>query len=377
MGKIEFRDLKRQYNAIKPEIDQAIKDVIESTSFIMGQPIMDLERILATYVGRKHCITVASGTEALQLALMSMDIGPGDAVFTSDYTYFASASCASVIGATPVFVDIEPDTFNISSVDLETQIQRILQEGKLTPKAIIPVDLFGLPADYTAIGEIAKKYELKIVEDAAQGFGGEYNGKRTCSFGDVSTTSFFPSKPLGCYGDGGAIFTDEDYIDIRLRSLRASGRSATDKYDNIEIGINSRLDTIQAAILIRKFRVFKDYELNAINEVANWYSERLNQSCIIPHVSDGYLSSWAQYTILLENEKERDEAQKKLEANNIPSMIYYPRGLHQQRAYRWMELDDADYPNTIRATKRCLSLPIHPYLTKEEVDEVIRAILQP
>ena len=209
---MQFRDLHAQYEALKPEIDAGIQSVIESTGFILGKPVAELEEQLAAYVGRKHCVGVANGTEALQLALMAYDAGPGDAVFTSDFTYFASAGCASIIGATPVMVDIDIDTFNMSPVALENQIQRVLAEGKLTPKFIIPVDLFGLPANFLEIKKIAAKYGLRILEDAAQGFGGAIDGKRACSFGDISATSFFPAKPLGCYGDGGAIFTDNDAI---------------------------------------------------------------------------------------------------------------------------------------------------------------------
>ena len=372
---MQFRDLGAQYKALKPEIDAGIQAVIDSTAFILGAPVTELENKLAAYVGRKHCVAVANGTEALQLALMAWDIGPGDAVFTSDFTYFASAGCASIIGATPVLVDIDLATFNMSPEALETEIKRVIAEGKLKPKAIIPVDLFGLPADYTKILPIAEKYGLKVLEDAAQGFGGRINDKIACSFGDISATSFFPAKPLGCYGDGGAIFTDDDAIDARLRSLRAGGKSPTDKYDNREIGMNSRLDTLQAAILLPKFKVFVDYELDAVNQVANWYDDRLKGKFVIPTIPEGYLSSWAQYTILLDNREERDATQKHLKEKGIPSMVYYPRGLHQQAAYAWMGLTDAPYPNTVEATKRVLSLPMHPYLKEETVDEICKVLL--
>ena len=372
---MQFRDLGAQYKALKPEIDAGIQAVIDSTAFILGAPVTELENKLAAYVGRKHCVAVANGTEALQLALMAWDIGPGDAVFTSDFTYFASAGCASIIDATPVLVDIDLATFNMSPEALETEIKRVIAEGKLKPKAIIPVDLFGLPADYTKILPIAEKYGLKVLEDAAQGFGGRINDKIACSFGDISATSFFPAKPLGCYGDGGAIFTDDDAIDARLRSLRAGGKSPTDKYDNREIGMNSRLDTLQAAILLPKFKVFVDYELDAVNQVANWYDDRLKGKFVIPTIPEGYLSSWAQYTILLDNREERDATQKHLKEKGIPSMVYYPRGLHQQAAYAWMGLTDAPYPNTVEATKRVLSLPMHPYLKEETVDEICKVLL--
>lgn len=373
---MHFRDLHAQYQALKPEIDAGIQSVIESTGFILGKPVAELEEKLAAYVGRKHCIGVANGTEALQLALMANDVGPGDAVFTSDFTYFASAGCASIIGATPVLVDIDLHTFNMSPAALEQQIKHVLSEGKLKPKAIIPVDLFGLPANYPEIERIAEKYGLLILEDAAQGFGGRINGKLACSFGDISATSFFPAKPLGCYGDGGAIFTDDDSVDARLRSLRASGKSPEDKYDNREIGMNSRLDTLQAAILLPKFKAFREYEVDAVNRVADTYTSALKDHVVTPTVPEGYLSSWAQYTVLLENKTQRDSVQAKLKEKGIPTMVYYPRGLHQQAAYRWMNLDDADYPNTIMATQRVLSLPMHPYMKEEEQKLIIRSLLE-
>ena len=373
---MQFRDLHAQYEALKPEIDAGIQAVIESTGFILGKPVAELEEKLASYVGRKHCVGVANGTEALQLSLMAYDVGPGDAVFTSDFTYFASAGCASIIGATPVMVDIDLNTFNMSPAALEKQIQRVLAEGKLTPKFIIPVDLFGLPANYPEIETIAAKYGLRILEDAAQGFGGAINGKLACSFGDISATSFFPAKPLGCYGDGGAIFTDDDAIDARLRSLRASGKSPEDKYDNREIGMNSRLDALQAAILLPKFQAFKDYEIDDVNMVAKKYTAALTGKVVTPTVPAGYLSSWAQYTILLENQAQRNAVQAKLKESGIPSMIYYPRGLHQQAAYKKMELSDTDYPNTIAATQRVLSLPMHPYMKDEEQQFIIKELTE-
>ena len=373
---MEFRDLKRQYIFLKSEINKSIDGVIKSGSFILGKPVAELEEKLAAYVGRKHCIGVANGTEALQLALMAYDVGLGDAVFTSDFTYFASAGCASIIGATPVLVDIDLDTFNMSPAALEQQIKRVMSEGKLKPKVIIPVDLFGLPANYPEIERIAEKYGLLILEDAAQGFGGRINGKLACSFGDISATSFFPAKPLGCYGDGGAIFTDDDSVDARLRSLRASGKSPEDKYDNREVGMNSRLDTLQAAILLPKLKAFQDYEVDAVNRVADTYTSALKDHVVTPTVPEGYLSSWAQYTILLENREQRDSVQAKLKEKGIPTMVYYPRGLHQQAAYRWMNLSDEDYPNTLAATQRVLSLPMHPYMTVEDQATIIESVLE-
>lgn len=372
---MQFRDLGKQYEVLKKDIDKGIEEVISSSSFILGKPVTELEEKLAKYVGRKHCVSCANGTDALQLSLMTWDTGPGDAVFTSDFTYFASAGCASILGATPILVDIDLNTFNISPEALEEAIIRVQKEGKLTPKVIIPVDLFGQPADYTKILPIAQKYGLKVLEDGAQGFGGNINGKKACSFGDLSTTSFFPAKPLGCYGDGGAIFTDNDEIDARLRSLRAQGKSPIDKYDNREIGMNSRLDTLQAAILLPKFKAFIDYELEAVNKVANKYTEALKDKFVTPTVLEGFYSSWAQYTILLDGKEERDAMQQKLKDKGIPSMVYYPRGLHQQEAYKWMNLSDELYPNTTEATKRVLSLPMHPYLDEKTIELICKEIL--
>ena len=373
---MQFRDLQAQYKVLKPEIDRQIQSVLDSSAYILGKPVAELEEKLAAYVGRKHCVTCANGTEALQLSLMAMDVGPGDAVFTSDFTYFASAGCASIIGATPVLVDIDLATFNMSPEALEQAIIRTINEGKLTPKVIIPVDLFGLPADYDKILPIAEKYGLKVLEDAAQGFGGSIRGKLACSFGDISATSFFPAKPLGCYGDGGAIFTDDAEVDARLRSLRASGKSPTDKYDNREVGMNSRLDTLQAAILLPKFKAFVEYELDAVNKVAEKYTAALAGKMVTPEVPTDFRSSWAQYTVLLESRTKRDEIQAKLKEKGIPSMVYYPRGLHQQAAYAKYKLPDACYPNTLEAANRVLSLPMHPYMQETEQQQIIKELLE-
>lgn len=372
---MQFRDLGAQYKALKPEIDSGIQAVIDSADFILGKSVAALENELAEYTGRKYCVTCGNGTDALQLALMIWGIGPGDAVFTSDFTYFASAGTSSILGATPVFVDIDLSTFNMNPEALEKQIKRVNDEGKLIPKAVVPVDLFGQPADYDRILPIAEKYGLKVLEDGAQGFGGSIRGKRACSFGDMSTTSFFPAKPLGCYGDGGAIFTDDNSIDARLRSLRAQGKSPIDKYDNREIGMNSRLDTLQAAVLLSKLKAFVEHEMDDVNRIAGWYTEILKNKFVTPTVLPGFLSSWAQYTILTNDKDERDAMQVKLKAQGIPSMIYYPRGLHQQEAYKWMRLMDTEFPNTVEAAKRCLSLPMHPYLKREEIDHICRVLL--
>lgn len=381
---MQFRDLKKQYEILKTDIDEAIQGVIDSSAFILGKPVAELEEKLAEYVGRKYCVSCGNGTDALQLSLMILGVGAGDAVFTSDFTYFASAGTASILGATPILVDIDLETFNLSPVALEKQIKRVMEEGRLKPKVIIPVDLFGQPADYDKILPIAEKYGLAVLEDGAQGFGGSIRGQKACSFGNISTTSFFPAKPLGCYGDGGAIFTDSESVAERLKGLRAQGKSPTDKYDNREIGMNSRLDTLQAAILLPKLKAFIDHELDDVNKVAAQYTERLkrldklaghSEHVVTPTVQPDFISSWAQYTILLKDSTERSAVQTALKAANIPSMIYYPRGLHQQEAYKHMQLSDSLYPNTISVTQRCLSLPMHPYLTEQEIDKICSVII--
>ena len=377
---MQFRDLKKQYETLKPEIDAGIQDVINSTAFILGEPVTELESQLAEYVGRKHCIGVGNGTDALVLSLRAYDIGTGDAVFVPDFTYIASASCVSLVGATPMFTDIDLQTFNMCPVALEKTIKRTLAEGKLTPKAIIAVDLFGLPADMPSIAKIAKQYGLLLIEDGAQGFGGRINGKTACSFGDISTTSFFPAKPLGCYGDGGAIFTDDDAIDQRLRSLRAGGKSPTDKYDNREIGYNSRLDSLQAAILQVKLKAFRDYELADVNKVADKYTAALKPladggKLKLPVISEGFYSSWAQYTIQLNDNATRDKMQAALKEAGIPSMVYYPKPMHKQEAFAGYNYNDADCPNTMKLCGTVLSLPMHPYMDEEPMEQVCEVIL--
>ena len=371
---MEFRDLKAQYLALQEKIDANIKKVLLDGQFIFGRQVGELEEKLAQYVGVKHCVSCANGTDALLLVLLAWGIGPGDAVFTTDFTFVASASVASVRGATPVLVDIDPETFNICPDALEAAIERTLQEGKLTPKVIIPVDLFGLPADYPRIEEIAKKYNLLILEDGAQGFGGNINGKRVCSFGDAATTSFFPAKPLGCYGDGGAIFTNDDELANTLRSIRAQGRSLDDKYDNRSVGVNSRLDTLQAAILLPKLEAFIEYELEAVNKVAELYTEQLSGVVQTPFIPDRYYSSWAQYTITLENKEQRDSLQRYLKEQGIPSMVYYPRPLHTQTVFADLGQEPSLFPNSKEAAETVLSLPMHPYLHREGVDEICMAL---
>lgn len=367
---MQFRDLKKQYEVLKKDIDQAMIDVAASSAYIMGKPVKELEAALAEYVGVKHCVSCGNGTDALTIALKVLGVGAGDAVFVPDFTFFASAEVISLEGAHPVFVDVEEESFNICAADLEAKVQQTIAQGQYTPKAVIAVDLFGLPANYPAVREVADRYGLKIIEDGAQGFGGTLNGKRACGFGDVGTTSFFPAKPLGCYGDGGAIFTDSDEYAALADSFRVHGKGSF-KYDNVRIGVNSRLDTLQAAILQVKFRAFCDYELDAVNKAAAMYTERLSGVVDTPVVPEGYYSSWAQYTIKLKDKESRDALQSALKEAGIPSMVYYPTPMHKQTAHApYGPYADDLCPVATSLCDRVLSLPIHPYITEEDVEMV-------
>lgn len=366
---MQFRDLKAQYQALKTEIDRAMNQVVTDGNFISGKQVADLEKNLAEYVGVKHCITCANGTDALTLALMAWGIKRGDAVFVPDFTFFSSGEVVSFEGATPVFVDVDKDTFNISPESLEKAIEKTLAEGKAVPKAVVTVDLFGLPADYDKIRKITDKYGIKVLEDGAQGFGGTLHGKRACSFGDIATTSFFPAKPLGCYGDGGAVFTDDDDTADYLRSIRIHGKGEC-KYDNVRIGMNSRLDTIQAAVLQVKLKAFQEYELRDVNTAAQEYTRLLKDTVKTPVIPEGFYSSWAQYTIQLDTREVRDGLQAYLKECGIPSMIYYPKPMHKQGAFEEIASDDKDFPHTLELCDRVLALPVHPYMKQEDIQLV-------
>lgn len=371
---MQFHDLAAQYQALKAEIDAGMAEVLAKGQFILGPQVAEVEEKLAQDVGRKYCVSCANGTDALVLTLMLWGVGPGDAVFVPDFTYFATAGCASTVGAEVIPVDIRTDTFNICPDALEAMIEQVEKEGKYRPRVVIPVDLFGQPAEYERIEAIAKKHGMLVLEDGAQGYGGQIGDRQACSFGDAATTSFFPAKPLGCYGDGGAIFVDSAEEDALLRSLRANGRGVEDKYDNQRIGMNSRLDTLQAAILLPKLKALREYEIAAINESARKYTQALGDAVKTPVIPEGYTSSWAQYSVLLENRKQRDGVQKVLKEQGIPTMIYYPRGVHQQTAYADRHWSDELFPNTVEATNRILSLPMHPYLTDKDIDTVSTAL---
>ena len=370
---MEFRDLKKQYQVLKSGMDAAIGQVLEESAYIGGKSVAQLEAELAEYVGVKHCITCGNGTDALTLALMAWGIGEGDAVFVPDFTFFSSAETVAYEGATPVFTDILEDTFNMDPDSLERAVQAVLAEGKLKPRVIVAVDLFGLPADYERIREIADRYGMYILEDAAQGFGGSLRGRRAGSFGDIATTSFFPAKPLGCYGDGGAVFTDNDEWAELIRSLRIHGKG-TDKYDNVRIGMNSRLDTLQAAVLRVKLKAFREYELKDTDRIAARYEEGLSDCVKVPKIPEGYGSGWAQYSILLKDGEERGAVQEYLKEHGVPTNIYYPRGMHQQTAFAGCRLYGETLPVTSDVCQRVLALPLSPYLTEEDQAKVIRLI---
>ena len=353
---MEFIDLAAQYSCLKSKIDARIQNVLDHGQYIMGPEVQQLEQNLAEYVGVKHVISCANGTDALTLAIMSLGIKAGDAIFCPTFTFFATAETIAFAGATPVFVDSNKDTFNMCIIDLENQIKKVQSAGKLKPKAIMAVDLFGLPANYPAIEKIAIKYGLKVIEDGAQGFGGAINGKRACSFGDIATTSFFPAKPLGCYGDGGAVFTNNDDLADLIKSFRVHGKGK-DKYDNVRIGMNSRLDTIQAAILLEKLAAFPE-ELEVRNIAAKKYTNDLDGIVETPIVPEGYSSSWAQYTIKTNNRASFIADYKK---KGIPTVIYYANCLHKQKAFSYLD-GQKSFPIAEKLAESVLSLPMHGYM---------------
>ena len=371
---MEFRDLKRQYQVLKPQMDAAMLEVAENCNFISGKQVTELEQQLAEYVGVKHCVTCGNGTDALTLVMMAWDIKAGDAVFVPTFTFFASAEVVAFEGATPVFVDVDERTFNVDPVKLEEAIEQVKKEGKLNPRAVIAVDLFGQPADYTKIEEICKKHGLLLLEDGAQGFGGKIGDRTACSFGDAAATSFFPAKPLGCYGDGGAVFTNDDEMADYMRSIRVHGKSPADKYDNLRIGLNSRLDTIQAAVLKVKLQAFKDHELESVNRAAKRYDEYLGNVVKTPVVPEGFYSSWAQYTLILDSKEQRTHLQKELKEQGIPTMVYYPKPMHLQGAFADLGYKKGDFPVAESLCERVLSLPMHPYLNEEDIRFVANAV---
>lgn len=370
---MQFRDLKTQYQVLKDEMDQAILDVVASSAYVLGPKVKEMEQAFAEYVGVKHCIGCASGTDALLLALKAWDVKAGDAVFVPSFTFFASAEVVAIQGATPVFVDVDPETFNMDVRDLIYKIEHTVKAGQLNPKAIIAVDLFGLPADFKLISEVAKRYGLYLLEDAAQGFGGRIGDRKAGTFGDIAATSFFPAKPVGCYGDGGAVFTNNDEWAALMDSYHVHGKGS-DRYDNVRIGLNSRLDSIQAAILLVKLKAFKEHELVDVNKVAEHYTEKLKGVVKTPEVPQGFYSSWAQYTIQVANKEVRSKLQEALKAEDIPTAIYYPIPMHRQTAFSYLDPKMNQCPVTDSLADTALSLPIHPYLSEADQDRICAVI---
>jgi len=368
---MQFIDLKAQQSKIRKNIEKRLRRVLDHGQYILGPEVFELEEILANDVGTKYCISCSSGTDALLILLMAKNIGPGDAVLTTPFTFIATAEVITLLGATPVFVDIYEKTFNINPSKIEDAILFSKEKG-LIPKAIIPVDLFGLPARYRIINKIAKKYGLFIIEDAAQAYGGKIRNQKAGSFGDAATTSFFPAKPLGCYGDGGAIFTNFENIANAARSIVNHG-AGSDKYNNIRTGINGRLDTIQAAILLEKFTIFSK-ELNYRNKVANRYTINISKLYNVPYIPIDYQSSWAQYSILIPDHSIRKNVIKRLKDKNIPVMIYYPLSLHMQKVFKSLGYKKGDFPVSEKTSRKILALPMHPYLNPEKQDFIINEL---
>ena len=368
---IVFMDLAAQQQRIMPQLEKNIKTVLQHGRYIMGPEVAALEKRLAEFAQVRHAITCASGTDALLMVLMANGIGPGDAVFTTPFTFIATSEVISLLGATPVFVDIDAATFNICPEKLKITIQQVIQEGKLIPKAVMPVDLFGLPCDYDRINQVSSGHSLVVIEDAAQSLGAEYKGRMAGSLAHAGCTSFFPAKPLGCYGDGGAIFTDSDDMAEILKSIRIHGKGK-DKYDNIRLGINGRLDTLQAAILLSKLDIFSP-ELVSRRQIARNYKDILatpNTPLTLPSVFPGVKSAWAQYSILAPNTQARQAIQDRLQEKNIPTAVYYPTPLHLQTAFAYLGYEKGDFPVAEDCAERIFSIPMHPYLTDADLKKI-------
>ncbi|MGK2923913.1 MAG: DegT/DnrJ/EryC1/StrS family aminotransferase [Methyloceanibacter sp.] len=368
MSGVPFVDLKAQYARLKPQIAEAIQDVLDGGRYILGPAVAKLESELAEYCGAAHAISCSSGTDAIFMPLLAYEVGPGDAVFVPSFTFTATAEAILLAGASPVFVDVEADSFNIDLADLAQKISETRAGGKLTPKAILAVDLFGLPADWSGLNTLAEREGLHLISDAAQSFGGAYHNKRVGSLAPVSGTSFFPAKPLGCYGDGGAITTDDDGLAELLKSIRVHGAGA-DRYEVVRIGINGRLDSIQAAILSVKLSVFDD-ELEARERVAQIYDEELKDVVATPKRIEGLRSAWAQYTIKTDK---RAAVQEKLGAAGIPTMIYYPKPMHLQVPYLPYGGGEGSLPVSEAICHQVMSLPMHPYLSDDDARRIAAA----
>jgi len=366
---MKFLDLATQQSRIRKPLEKRLSAILDHGAYIMGPEVYELEEKLAEYCGVKHAISCSSGTDALLIPLMAWGIGPGDAVFTTPFTYVATAEVISLLGATPVFVDVYESTFNIDCKKLEIAIENTIKDGKLNPKAIIPVDLFGVPARYRLIEDIAKKYNLKVIEDAAQSFGGSIGDKKVGTFGDVASTSFYPTKPLGCYGDGGAIFTNDDKLADQCRAIRIHGTSS-DRYNSEVIGLNGRLDSIQGAVLLEKLEIFND-ELSMRNERNNYYRQQLNNAQYLPM---NYHSAHALFSITLGSHEKRAEMIQRLNDNNIPTAVYYKYPIHLMKGFAYLGYQEGDFPISERLSQTIVSLPMHPYLNHDDIDLIVKTL---
>jgi dTDP-4-amino-4,6-dideoxygalactose transaminase len=395
---MQFIDLAAQQQRIKGEINTRIQTVLAHGKYIMGPEVTELEEALAQYVGSKHALACASGTDALLLAMMALGVRPGDAIFTTPFTFISTAEVVSLLGAIPVFVDIDQATFNLDPAQLKLAMRAVNEDDpsiyplpnprtsnpgrpqapKLNPRGIIAVDLFGLPADYDRLNAIAQRENLFVIEDAAQSFGAKYRGKTACSLTQTACTSFFPAKPLGGYGDGGMCFTTDDGLLELLQSLRIHGKGHH-KYDNVRIGINGRLDTLQAAILLAKFDIFPE-EIELRQQAARRYTERLAdpaKEIVTPTIPSDCLSAWAQYSIMVRDTATRQALQNKMKQAAIPSAIYYPLPLHLQGAFSYLGYKEGDFPTSEDCAQRIFSLPMHPYLEKRDQEMITKLLLAP
>ncbi len=368
---IAFIDLQAQRKRLGEPLERAILDAVQGGQWVMGPQVAELEKRLAEFAGVKHCIACANGTDALLIVLRAWDIGPGDAVFVPAFTFAASAEVVALVGAVPVFVDVLADTYNMDPASLEAAIAMVKREGKLKARCVMPVDLFGQAADYRVLEPIVKREGLKLLCDAAQGFGALLDGRRAGGIGDAASTSFFPAKPLGCYGDGGATFTNDDELDTLLRSIRVHGQGS-DKYENVRIGVNSRLDTIQAAILLQKLAIFPE-EIQLRDAIAKRYNDafRASNRIVVPRVIEGATSTWAQYTIQV---PDRNKLAAALKAKGVPTAVYYPIPLSRQKGYG--HFPSAPTPVSERICDTVISLPMHPYLDAATQDRIVAAVLE-
>ncbi len=372
-----FIDLKTQQSFIRPAVEKRFQDILNHGAYIMGPEVQHMESVLADFCNSTYCISCGSGTDALLMSLMAWNIGRGDAVFVPAFTFAASCEVIVLLGATPIFVDVKRDSFNMCAISLQQGIQDAKNAG-LNLKCVMAVDLFGRSADWDNITHIARKNNMRVLDDAAQGFGGTYKGRRIGSIGDATATSFFPAKPLGCYGDGGAIFTNDANMYEKLLSIRIHGQDTGDKYKNARIGINGRMDTLQSAVILEKMPIFEQ-EISTRNQVAKQYNHMLHSTVTVPKFADGIISTWAQYTIILPDNSNRHAIQCHLQQNGIPTAIYYPIPMHKQQAYQNGIIANGTLPISDHLSQTVLSLPMHPYLTasdQQKVCDTLKSALQ-